>query len=538
MKRLAAGIAVTALVIGGLTTAAQGAEAHRSQPAVQAQARPAHGFVPHRIKWGRCKDATLRQHHAQCGFLTVPLDYAKPRGAKIQLAVSRIQHTTKRYQGVMLVNPGGPGGSGLVLSVLRDFVPGRSAKTYDWIGFDPRGVGSSRPSLTCIGSYSHFDRPPYVPRTRRLMQVWLRRSHNYANACARSKAARLLDHVRSVDTVRDMESLRKALGRQRINYYGFSYGTYLGQLYATLHPQRVRRFVLDSNVDPRTVWYQANLDQDVAFDRNVNIYFGWLAKHHSVYHLGSNARAIRQRFYRELRILAQHPAGGRIGPDELTDVFTDAGYYVYDWEAIAKAYARMLHTGRAGLMAQLTRFVDPVGPGADNGYAMYLATECTDAQWPGWRKQVADDRRIHRRHPFLTWSNAWFNAPCSFWHAPSGHPIHITGHSVTAPVLLIDETLDAATPFEGSLEVRSRFPTASLIEGVNGTTHAGSLSGVSCVDNAISKYLGNGTVPPRKPGRRSDKKCPPVPRPNPTGQHPASPRSPELSPRLGPARLP
>src|SRR4029079_13818350 len=116
----------------------------------------------------------------------------------------------------------------------------------------------------------------------------------------------------------------KALGRQRINYYGFSYGTYLGQLYATLYPHRARRFVLDSNVDPRRVWYQGNLDQDVAFARNVNIYFGWLAKHDSGYHLRTEAQEIRQRFYQELRILAKHPAGGWIGPDELTDVFTDA----------------------------------------------------------------------------------------------------------------------------------------------------------------------------------------------------------------------
>ena len=87
-----------------------------------------------------------------------------------------------------------------------------------------------------------------------------------------------------------MESLRHALGAEQINFYGFSYGTYLGQVYATLYPARVRRMVLDGNVDPRRVWYDANLDQDLAFDRNIKIYFAWLAKHDDVYHLGTHRR--------------------------------------------------------------------------------------------------------------------------------------------------------------------------------------------------------------------------------------------------------
>jgi len=211
MKRIAAAIAVAALVSAGLTVDATAQGAVRTQPVRRAHSQPAAGYVPPPIKWGTCKNATLRQHQAQCGFLVVPLSYAKPRGAKIRLAVSRIRHTTTPYQGVMLVNPGGPGGSGLVLSVLEQYVPGQSAHSYDWIGYDPRGVGSSRPRLSCIGGYSHFDRPPYVPRTKKLMQIWLNRARHYANACANSKAARLLPHLRTVDNVRDMDSLRKAL---------------------------------------------------------------------------------------------------------------------------------------------------------------------------------------------------------------------------------------------------------------------------------------------------------------------------------------
>jgi len=511
MKKLAAGFAAAGLAVATLTVTASGAVAHRAQ-----QETRAGGYTPPPISWGKCQDKFLTDHHAQCGFLTVPLDYDHPHGTTIQLAVSRVLHTTKRYQGVMLVNPGGPGGSGLVYSVLRDFLPGGSAKTYDWIGFDPRGVGSSRPSLSCISGYNHLDRPPYVPTTNHLMDVWLNRSQRYADACAKADGSELLDHVKTVDTAKDMDTLRKALHRTRINYYGFSYGTYLGQVYATLYPHRVRRFVLDSNVDPRTVWYQANLDQDVAFDRNSKIYFQWLADHHAAYHLGRKEAAIQRRYYAQLRVLAKHPAGGKVGPAELTDVFTQAAYYVYDWDTIAKAYAAWMHDGRARPLIQYARGIDSVGPGADNGYAMYLATECTDAHWPSWKQQERDNWRIYKQHPFLTWSNGWFNAPCAFWHARSGHPVNVTGRHVSVPLLLIDETKDAATPFEGSLEVRDLFPTASLIEGVGGTTHAGSLSGVACVDNSIAHYLATGTVPERLPGRGSDKKCPPVPPPTPT----------------------
>jgi pimeloyl-ACP methyl ester carboxylesterase len=448
----------------------------------------------------------------------VPLSYAHPHGAKISLAVSRVKHTAPAgYRGVMVTNPGGPGGSGLSLATLGSAVPGNVGDFYDWVGVDPRGVGESRPLLTCDGHYFHGDRPPYVPRTRHLMRTWLGRARGYAHDCAAAKAHRLLGHMRTMDAVRDLESLRKALHRPRINYYGYSYGTYVAQVYATLHPDRVRRFVLDSNLDPRFVSYGDQIRQEPAFDRNVGIYFQWLADHNRAYHLGTDPQAIKRGYYAQLRKLTRHPAGGVLGPDELTDVFTDAAYYVYDWAVIGRAYARWVNHGGAGLLKTLYHALDPIGPGADNGYAAYLSTVCTDNPWPHRPKQRRDAWRIHRQHPFLAWANTWLNAPCTYWPARAGHRPTVDGSRVTVPVLLIDETNDAATPYSGSLEVRSLFPTASLIEGVGGTTHAGSLSGVDCVDQAVASYLAAGVVPQRQPGRGSDLKCDPVPPPSPQG---------------------
>ncbi len=272
------------------------------------------------IKWGPCSDPDLAKAHAQCGDLQVPLDYDQPDSQQISLAVSRVVHTSPAadYQGVMLVNPGGPGGSGLGLSVLGQFVPNHAGDAYDWIGFDPRGVGSSKPSLSCLPHYFGYNRPYYVPETQELERTWLARSDAYAKACGANGRA-LLPHMKTTDAAKDMDSIRTALGAQQVNYYGFSYGTYLGQVYSTLFPSRVRRMVLDSNVDPRRVWYAANLDQDVAFDRNINIWFGWLAKYDKVYHLGTTEVAVRKLFYAEEQRLRKQPAGGLIGADEWVD---------------------------------------------------------------------------------------------------------------------------------------------------------------------------------------------------------------------------
>jgi pimeloyl-ACP methyl ester carboxylesterase len=506
MRRLLATAATIALVVGG-AAAASGAEAELP--------RGAPGYTP--INWGECENTGLQSRKAECGFLTVPLDHSAPAGKTIKLAVSRIKHTVPddEYQGVMLVNPGGPGGSGLTLPVLGEHVPKGAGAAYDWIGFDPRGVGASEPALACDGAYHGYDRPSYVPTTRQLETTWLARSKGYASACAETGGA-LLGHLRTVDTVRDMDSLRLALGADQINFYGFSYGTYLGQVYATRHPGRVRRMVLDGNVDPRRVWYDANLDQDIAFDRNIKIYFAWLARHDEVYDLGNTGQAVEKLFYAEQARLTRKPADGVIGPNELTDVFLQAGYYVFGWESVASAFASWVHDRDPAPLRSLFDANNPQGPGADNGYAIYLAVQCTDVQWPtSWRKWRADNWRVHRVAPFETWGNAWYNAPCLSWGAEAGERVAVDG-AKAPPILLISETLDAATPFSGSLEVRKRFPRSALIEGVGGTTHSGSLFGNACVDDTIADYLATGELPKRLKANRSDKRCKPLPQPDPS----------------------
>ncbi|MFD2494439.1 alpha/beta hydrolase [Amycolatopsis jiangsuensis] len=480
-------------------------------PPADAASADAAGYAPAPIDWGPCTSGRLAGAGAECGFLVVPLDYARPGGETVRIAVSRVKHTAAQYQGVMLVNPGGPGGSGLGLSTLGRSVPDHAGDGYDWIGFDPRGVGASEPAITCDGGYASYDRPQYVPSVPGAEQAWRAKAKGYADACAGNGA--ILDHVKTTDVAQDLESLRKALGETRINYYGFSYGTYLGQVYSTLYPDHVRRMVLDGNVDPRKVWYRSNLDQEVAFDRAIKEYFSWLAKYDDLYHLGGTETEVEKLWYEQRARLDRSAAGGVIGGDEWTDVFLQAGYYVFGWEEMAEAFDGWVHRGDWKPLKDLYDQTNP--PGDDNSYAVYASVECTDAPWPrNWNRWRFDAWRTHLRAPFETWGNTWFNAPCADWPAKAARPVHVDGGKVGG-ILLISEELDAATPYAGSLEVRGMFPRSSLISAPGGTTHAGSLSGVACVDDKVAAYLASGTLPKRTEGTGSDAQCEPVPPPVP-----------------------
>jgi pimeloyl-ACP methyl ester carboxylesterase len=477
------------------------------------------------ISWGECSDPALKAAHAQCGYLSVPLDYSNPQGPQIQIAVSRITHTSDHYQGILLTNPGGPGGSGLNLntfligSLQQEGFPAAAAG-YDWIGFDPRGVGSSKPALSCIPNYFYPNRPNYVPLNRALLHFWLSYSRSYDQACATASPAQsaLLNHMTTRDAAMDMNSIREALGQKQMTYYGFSYGTYLGQVYATLFPSHIRRLIMDSNVDPRKIWYQANLNQDIAFNRNENTWFAWLAKYNSVYHLGDTESAVQSLFYATQRKLAEAPAGGQVGPDEWVDAFLFAGYYQQTWLGLGQVFSDYINKHNSDATnALIAAYQNADGPGNDNGFAVYSAVQCTDIQWPTeWSVWARDNSRIYREAPFETWGNAWFNAPCLHWPAPASNPVQINGSGI-GNALLIDETLDAATPFPGSLEVRKLFPNSVLLAEPGGTTHADSLSGNLCVDSTIANYLTTGALPPRKHDALWDATCAPLPVPVPPG---------------------
>ncbi|GAB3058749.1 alpha/beta hydrolase [Micromonospora schwarzwaldensis] len=471
------------------------------------------------ITWKPCGTPDPHGVDAECGLLDVPLDYRRPNGRKIQIAVSRIRATVaaEDYQGVIISLPGGPGNSGLCTSAAV-CVPAAVRGAYDWIGFDPRGVGSSVPALSCDSDYLDGPRPEYVPGSRNIERTWLRRSKEYADAC-RAAGGDLLDHMTTLDTVRDVESIRKALGVGRVNLYGISYGTYIGQVYGTVYPETVRRMVLDSNIDPRKVWYQAALDQDVNFERSLRMWFAWVAKYDGVYHLGKTADQVRQRWYATQGRLRTAPAGGVVGPAEFTDIFVYAGYFQAIWPTLAELFVSAVDDPDAELM--VAAYESSFRPADDNVFAVFNAVQCTDTRWPrSWPTWRRDNWRTFRGAPFATWYNAWNNAPCLFWPGKVSQPVQVDGSKVSS-VLFVGGTLDAATPFEGSLEARRRFPNGALLAEVGQTTHVLSFSGNPCVTGVIADYLATGRLPARKPGNRPDATCDTLPPPDPTA---ASPR--------------
>ncbi len=493
-----------------------GGQLAASAPAVAARAQ--------RLTWHRCPEVTIgapSPGRLQCASLQVPLNYADPGGRKITLALSEVPATSPpaQRQGVLLVNPGGPGASGLSMAatVAAGLAPS-VARQYDIVGFDTRGVGASRPALSCEPGFFARPRPPYRPANAAAEQVLVDRAKQYAAACEQ-RYGWLLPYMTTEDLARDMDSIRAALGQGQISYYGVSYGTYLGQVYATLFPHRVRRMVLDSVVDPNGVWYGDNIAQDYAFQSRIKAFFAWIARYNVVYHLGGTEAAINSSFSSVMARLAAHPISGPsgplIGPDELNDTFLVAGYSNDWWPYLAAALSSYARTGSG---AELIPLYQQIGRQGENEFAVYTAVECSDVNWPrSWAYWNSDTRKVYARAPFETWGNAWFNAACAFWPVTGpARPLHIDGAGLP-PILMLQGTLDAATPYAGALVARKLLRSARLVVVQGGGNHGQSLAYPPnrCVNGYLNRYLANGSLP-GQPGL-VNASCPALPAPTPAG---------------------
>ena len=492
---IAAIAAAVALVISGCSGGAPRAAA--TGPA--AGTSPAAGTP--RLHWHSCPGGQAQL----CASLQVPLDYARPGGRKITIALSEVPATAPRarQQGALIVNPGGPGGSGLSMaSFVADGLRPSVAAEYDIIGFDPRGVGSSVPSLHCDPSFFAGVRPDYIPASAAAEQTLIGRARDYAGDCEK-KYGWLLLYMTTRDTARDVDSIRAALGLQKISYFAYSYGTYIGQVYATMFPHRIRRMVLDSTVDPRGVWYGDNIAQDYAFQGRMNAFYAWAAAHDSVYHLGSARSQVSQAWHQAQARLDAHPIRGPdgplIGPDEYDDTFLVGGYANAFWPVLAAALAGYLHEGNTG---PLISAYQQQGRQNENEFAVYNAVECSDVSWPrDWATWNSDTRKAYVTAPFEAWGNAWFNAACAFWPVRGpAHPMRIRGKGLPG-ILMLQGTLDAATPYAGAQQAHEELPTARMVVVEGGGNHGQSLASPpnACVNGYLNRYLATGALP-EKPG--------------------------------------
>ncbi len=450
------------------------------------------------LRWHSC---TVSGIGMKCASLAVPLDYAHPSGRKITRALSMVPATAPpaKRQGDLLVNPGGPGGSGRYLAAVVGFGLSHAvASEYNLIGFDPRGVGASAPALHCDPSFFAGVRPNYIPANHAAEQVLTGRAKMYAADCER-RSGWLLPFMTTADAAKDMDSIRAALGQSKISYFAYSYGTYLGQVYATLFPHRVRRMVLDSTVNPAGAWYNDNISQDYAFEARIQAFFSWVASNHAAFGLGTTPAKVQAAWYRARAELAAHPISGpngpMIGPDEYDDTFLQGGYDNALWPGLATALAAYLQNGST---ARIRSEYRSLGAQNENEFAVYNAVECSDVHWPrNWAKWNTDTRRVYATAPFEAWDNAWFNAACAFWpvHGPA-QPLQIKGAGLPG-ILMIQGTLDAATPYQGAQVAHRQLPSARMVVVKGGGNHGQSLSQPpnTCVNNYLNAYLATGALP-------------------------------------------
>ncbi|MEO3977497.1 alpha/beta hydrolase [Streptomyces sp. CAU 1734] len=456
------------------------------------------------IAWADCPADWSLPKPIQCGTVTVPLDYAHPDGRQITVAVDRIGNTgtKEERQGALLYNPGGPGGSGLRFPVRvtsKNPLWAKTAKAYDFVGFDPRGVGRSTP-ISCVDPQEFVKAPKAdpVPDSEADKLAQRKLAAEYAAGCA-ERSGWMLPHMTTPNTARDLDVIRAALGEKKLNFIGVSYGTYLGAVYGTLFPGHVRRMVMDSVVNPskQKIWYEANLDQDVAFQMRWEDWTTWIAKNDAVYRLGDTRDKVEAQWLKLRAAAKESPLGGVVGPAELISFFQGAPYYDSAWAPTARIWSKYAAGDTQPLIdAASPDLSDTAGNiRSENSNAVYTAVECADAKWPTkWQRWDRDNTRLHRDYPFMTWANAWMNLPCATWPGKQHTPVNVKTGKGLPGVLIVQAARDAATPVGGAHELQKRFKGSRLIlekdagsHGVTGLTNP-------CVNQRVDAYLLDGTL--------------------------------------------
>ncbi|MFE1337268.1 alpha/beta hydrolase [Streptomyces sp. NPDC058733] len=456
------------------------------------------------IDWKDCPADWGLAKPIQCGWVSVPLDYAHPYGKQIQLAVDRIGNTgTKQErQGALVYNPGGPGGSGMRFPTRvtnKNAVWANVAKAYDFVGFDPRGVGHSAP-ISCVDPQEFVKAPKMdpVPDTEADKLAQRKLAREYAEGCY-ERSGEMLPYMTTPNTVRDLDVIRAALGEEKLNYLGVSYGTYIGAVYGTLFPGHLRRMVVDSVVNParQNIWYQANLEQDIAFEGRWKDWEDWVAKNDAAFHLGTTRDAVQAKWLQLRATAKKSPIGGVVGPAELISFFQSAPYYDSSWVPVATVFSKYVAGDTQALIdAAAPDMSDTAGNiSAENGNAVYTAVECADAKWPtSWQKWDRDNTRLNKDYPFMTWANAWMNLPCATWPTKQQTPVNVRTGKGLPPVMIVQSTNDAATPYAGAVELHKRFQGSRLITEQGAGSHGVTGLVNSCINTRVDSYLLTGKL--------------------------------------------
>ncbi|TCO59418.1 alpha/beta hydrolase [Actinocrispum wychmicini] len=481
------------------------------------------------LDWQPCNNGFF------CATATVPLDYAHPTAATIHLAVIKHPATDPDHRiGSVLFNPGGPGGSGVAAlpQVYGLFPPDLRAR-FDLVSFDPRGIGQST-DLQCFDTIDQEQQllsrvSGGYPTSAAQAQVWENTWATFDNACA-AHAGPLLAHDTTADVARDMDLLRQAVGDPSLNYFGGSYGTYLGATYANLFPSKVRAITLDANVDP-VAWATGTdgsahrlgtflrMGSDEGSEAALTAFLdlcGRAATGSCAFSAGSPA-ATHAKYDTLLDRLANHPVtvSGRTVTRSLAVSLTVNGLYnalpipnlTAGWPQLATLLQTLWaltdgSSAPAGNALPVQDFTFPnlgVVPNAVTPYAgreAQFGVLCSDSPHPRDPGQYAAQAAFATARSGVVgpvW--AWVDEPCAQWPVLSAD--RYTGpwnRPTAAPILVIGNTVDPATPYKDSVAMAHDLANARLLT-VHGYGHSALINHSSCVDRIEDAYFVTGALP-------------------------------------------
>ncbi|WP_245657617.1 alpha/beta hydrolase [Herbidospora mongoliensis] len=445
------------------------------------------------LSWTPCHEGL------ECASLTVPLDYDQPGGQKIKISVAK-RPATGEPIGSLLINPGGPGGSGIEY-VQDSPVSETLLERFDLIGFDPRGVGESTP-IRCLSepdldSYLSLDMTPDTPEEKAAIVAGAK---EFAAGCEKN-AGSLLAHVGTADAARDMDVLREALGDSKLTYLGKSYGTYLGAVYAQLFPDRVRALVLDGAVDPRVSALDLNEVQAKGFEVAMRAFVEDCFTVADCPFSSRNVEGALDEISRLLQRSDLLPLRNQADSRVINDTWAAFGVItpLYDkgaWEVLRGA----LRDAFAGDGSQLLRMADVLlGRRMDGSWSNQTeankAVNCLDHAFPtDVAAYEAAARGAAEVAPRFGAFVMWDSLACAYWPARSSEAdLRITAAGA-APILVVGTTRDPATPYEWAEGLAAQLESGVLLS-YDGDGHTAYGTGSPCVDKAVDAYLVDLAVP-------------------------------------------
>ncbi|MFJ8300990.1 alpha/beta hydrolase [Streptomyces sp. NPDC094447] len=503
LRTSATALAAAGLILSGCSGGSDAA-ASRTTAAVR-QASPSSSpealkkFYGQKPTWRDCGVTGF-----QCATLRAPLDYAKPDGEQIDLAVSRVRATGPgKRLGSLLVNPGGPGGS--AVGYLQGYAgvgyPAPVRARYDMVAVDPRGVARSEPVECLTGpqmdTFTQVDQTPDDPAEVNALSAAFK---DFSAGCAKKSRA-ILPHVSTVETARDMDVLRAVLGDEKLTYVGASYGTFLGATYAELFPDRVGRLVLDGAMDPSLPAIDLNRDQTAGFETAFRAFAAdCVAQPDCPLGTGSVEAAgeALRKFFRDADARPVPTGESRwLGESLATTGVIAAMYDEGAWPQLREALARAIDGEGSGLLALADSYYERE---ADGTYANLMfanaAVNCLDL--PAAYRGPADVAKavpsFEKASPIFGRGLAWAALNCTSWPTPpTGGPHRITAEGA-APILVVGTTRDPATPYKWARSLAGQLSSGTLLT-YEGDGHTAYGRGSDCIDTAINTYLLEGTPP-------------------------------------------